>query len=149
MIYFVVAQKEDDGKWEVFGPWDYIEGADNKIAKITFDPQYSQVELARVLTDEDDSDEWRNYNHCLSFNDDGSVTRERCKVCNSVNTVGFSVPDKIWLQVVPKHLQNSVLCIACFTAMGDLVRVQWDKNIKFYPVSLVTHDSADIDDKKL
>ncbi len=60
MIYFVVAQSEEDGVWKLFGPWSYIEGADIKIAKLTDDPAYSQVELARVLTDEDNPDrgEW-------------------------------------------------------------------------------------------
>lgn len=61
MIYFVVAQKEDDGKWDVFGPWEYVEGADDKIVELEVGTvEYSQVELARVLTDEDDPDraEW-------------------------------------------------------------------------------------------
>jgi len=58
MIYFVVAQREEDGQWEPFGPWDYVEGADKKIAELSCDPIYSQVELARVLTDEDDDREW-------------------------------------------------------------------------------------------
>ena len=60
MIYFVVAQDEDSGKWVLFGPWDYIEGADEKIAYFKSGNKYSQVELARVLTDEDDPDkeEW-------------------------------------------------------------------------------------------
>lgn len=63
MIYFVVAQKNEDGKWKVFGPWDYINGADDKIAELSHkdaDSTYCQVELARVLTDEDDPDknEW-------------------------------------------------------------------------------------------
>ena len=57
MIYFVVAQKDDDGGWELFGPWDCIERADERIAELSDDPIYSQVELARVLTDEDGS-EW-------------------------------------------------------------------------------------------
>ena len=65
MIYFVVAQREENGKWDLFGPWENIEDADSKIAELTdlwgkkF-PQYSQVELARVLTDEDNPDitEW-------------------------------------------------------------------------------------------
>lgn len=60
MIYFVVAQKEKDGEWKLFGPWDYIEGADSKIVELDNDETYSQIELARVLTDEDgpDKDEW-------------------------------------------------------------------------------------------
>ena len=60
MIYFVVAQRDEDGKWEVFGPHEYVGQADEKIAILDNDPTYSQVELARVLTDEDDPDrsEW-------------------------------------------------------------------------------------------
>ncbi len=60
MIYFVVAQKDEDGKWDLFGPWENIEGADERIAYLSDGPEYSQVELARVLTDEDDPDvyEW-------------------------------------------------------------------------------------------
>lgn len=63
MIYFVVAQKQADGKWEVFGPWDYIDGADSKIAELGDDIRFAQVELARVLTDEDnpDRDEWLDH----------------------------------------------------------------------------------------
>ena len=60
MIYFVVAQRESDGEWKLFGPWDYVDGADAKIAELDDDPVYAQTELARVLTDEDnpDRDEW-------------------------------------------------------------------------------------------
>lgn len=60
MIYFVVAQREEDGKWEVFGPYEQIDKADNKIARLDDNSDYSQIELARVLTDEDDPDrtEW-------------------------------------------------------------------------------------------
>jgi hypothetical protein len=57
MIYFVVAQLEDDGEWKLFGPWECVEIADERIAKLSTDPLYSQVELARVLTEED-GPEW-------------------------------------------------------------------------------------------
>jgi hypothetical protein len=53
MIYFVVAQRDEDGEWDLFGPWDYVEGADNKIAELDQDDKYSQVELARVWKQED------------------------------------------------------------------------------------------------
>lgn len=60
MIYFVVAQREDNGEWELFGPWDYIDGADAKIAELDDDQTYAQTEIARVLTDDDNPDrgEW-------------------------------------------------------------------------------------------
>ena len=56
MIYFVVAQQEQDGEWKLFGPWECVEMADERIAELNTDPGYAQVELARVLTDEDGPD---------------------------------------------------------------------------------------------
>jgi hypothetical protein len=61
MIYFIVAQKEEDGKWDVFGPWDYVDGADDQIIELEVGTvEYSQIDIARVLTKEDDPDkgEW-------------------------------------------------------------------------------------------
>ncbi len=56
MIYFVVAQDDDCGTWILFGPWEQIEKADEKIELLSNNPIYCQVELARVLTDEDGPD---------------------------------------------------------------------------------------------
>jgi hypothetical protein len=67
------------------------------------------------------------------------VTREICKVCYHINTVGFSVPDEIWQVTVPEKLQNSVLCLACFIRFADEQLIEWDKDIKFYPVSFATY----------
>lgn len=61
MIYFVVAQKDDDGEWElVFGPKSEIEDIDSKVSELEEDPKYSQVEIARVITQDDklDNTEW-------------------------------------------------------------------------------------------
>jgi hypothetical protein len=60
MIYFVVAQRDEDGKWELFGPYEHDYLADEKIAELDENEKYSQVELARVLTEEDnpDREEW-------------------------------------------------------------------------------------------
>lgn len=62
MIYFVVAQRNEDGKWNLFGPWQFVNMADDKIIELEGDLRYSQIELARVLTDEDNPDrnEWLN-----------------------------------------------------------------------------------------
>ena len=50
MIYFVVAQKDDDGEWEiVFGPKGDIDGIDEKVAEAEEDPKYSQVEWGSIL----------------------------------------------------------------------------------------------------
>lgn len=67
------------------------------------------------------------------------TSREICKLCYHVNTVGFRVPDRIWRAIVPEVAQESVVCLACFTRLGDENTVQWDTVIKFYPVSLATH----------
>jgi len=54
MIYFVVAQRDEDGKWEiVLGPQGDIDGIDDKIADLDEDPKYSQAEIARVITQDD------------------------------------------------------------------------------------------------
>ena len=67
------------------------------------------------------------------------MTRELCKLCYHINTVGFSVPDEIWRDVVPENLQESVVCLSCFARLADEQMVEWDREIEFYPVSLVTH----------
>lgn len=56
MIYFAVAQLEVDGMWVIFGPWEQIEEVDKKISHLSHDPRYAQVEIARVLTEEDGPD---------------------------------------------------------------------------------------------
>jgi hypothetical protein len=58
------------------------------------------------------------------------LTREICKRCNRESAVGFSVPDSVWFSVVPYEYSGSVLCLGCFA---------WDRDIAFFPVSLVTH----------
>lgn len=54
MIYFVVAQQDEDGEWEiVLGPQGDIDGIDDKVSELEEDPKYSQVEIARVITADD------------------------------------------------------------------------------------------------
>jgi len=63
MIYFVVAQRDDDGEWEiVLGPQSEIDGIDDKVAETEENPKYSQVEIARVITQDDklDNVEWES-----------------------------------------------------------------------------------------
>jgi hypothetical protein len=66
-------------------------------------------------------------------------TREICKLCSSVNPVGFSVPDDIWQAVVPIGYRQNVVCLTCFTRIGDSKNVLWDNEIEFFPVSLAAH----------
>jgi hypothetical protein len=67
------------------------------------------------------------------------TTREICKLCYHVNVVGFRVPDRTWAAVVPEHARNSVVCLACFTRLGDEMGIAWDAEIEFFPVSLATN----------
>ena len=54
MIYFVVAQRDNDGEWEIiFGPKSEIDGIDDKVSEAEENPDYSQVEIARVITQDD------------------------------------------------------------------------------------------------
>ena len=67
------------------------------------------------------------------------MTREICKICYQINRVGFDVPETIWKQAIPIQFQNHVVCLNCFTRLADEQMLHWDKQIKFYPVSMATH----------
>jgi len=67
-----------------------------------------------------------------------SMTREICKICYRPVTVGFKVPDYIWEKVVPEPLRNKCLCLQCFTTLADEHFIRWDKDIEFFPVSLIS-----------
>lgn len=64
-------------------------------------------------------------------------TRELCTLCGRFSPVGFWVPRSTW-EAVAGHYQHNILCIMCFM-LGDEKGIQWDQEIKFYPVSFVTH----------
>lgn len=67
------------------------------------------------------------------------ASREICKICYYVNTVGFVVADDIWSAVVPPEHQRGIVCLNCFTRLADTKMIQWDKGIRLFPVSLKTH----------
>ena len=71
-----------------------------------------------------------------------SCSREICKLCYHVNAVGFSVPDDVWLAIVPPEFENRVVCLTCFARLGDEKGIEWDREIEFFPVSLQRHLSA-------
>jgi len=64
-------------------------------------------------------------------------TREVCSICGNISRVGFWVPDKIWKQVMSQ--QNDIVCLECFTKRADEKLIEWDKDIRLYPVSFKTH----------
>lgn len=65
-------------------------------------------------------------------------SREICDTCFSVTRVGYSVPLDTWRAALPKDLLGKCLCLECFTRYCDEMRLHWDKDIKFFPVSLLT-----------
>ena len=76
--------------------------------------------------------------------------REICHLCHEVNRVGFWVPDEIWRAALHESQWNAIVCLRCFTRLADERGVEWDKEIKFYPVSRITleKDIEDNEDKK-
>lgn len=75
--------------------------------------------------------------------------REICSLCHEVSRVGFSVPNKIWKAVVHRSQIEDIICLRCFTRLADERGVQWDEEIKFYPISWITHIELEFDEPKL
>lgn len=70
---------------------------------------------------------------------DRKTHREICCLCHEVSRVGFWVPNDVWEASVHRHYITSVICLRCFTRQADERSVEWDKEIKFYPVSWIAH----------
>lgn len=66
--------------------------------------------------------------------------REICSLCSEVSRVMFSVPNAIWELAVHVSQLESIVCLRCFTRLADERGVEWDKEIKFRPVSRITQD---------
>lgn len=43
---------------------------------------------------------------------------QTCKACGQRDKFDFHVPDEVWHAAVPAHLQNRVVCLACFDAFA-------------------------------
>jgi len=67
------------------------------------------------------------------------ATREICKICYKVNPVGFDVPNIVWHEVIPHQYRQDIICLSCFIHLADEKLISWDRDIKFYPVSLNSH----------
>lgn len=78
--------------------------------------------------------------------------REICAACGQPNPIGYKVPDEIWRAVIPKRHRFSwraltrnhegdgsdTFCIMCFARYADDAGVRWDRDIEFFPWSLVS-----------
>jgi len=67
------------------------------------------------------------------------VSREICKLCYHVNSVGFHVPDEVWEATLPEALWEQIVCLPCFIRLADEKSILWDSEIQLFPVSLATH----------
>ena len=65
--------------------------------------------------------------------------RQICSVCNREYSIDFKVPNEIWGLATHHSQREDLICLDCFTRMADTRFVEWDKDIKFIPTSLVTH----------
>lgn len=68
-----------------------------------------------------------------------TLAREICKCCGDINRVGFSIPDELWRIVVPTCFQKHTICLRCFTRWADEKSTEWDRVIKLFPESFVSH----------
>lgn len=74
-----------------------------------------------------------------------SASRELCKLCHHVNAIGFRVPDSVWNSVVPGFIGGGIVCLSCFSRLGDEKMVPWERDIELFPVSLATHLGGRVD----
>lgn len=65
--------------------------------------------------------------------------REICGLCHRVSPVGFWVPNDVWTSVVHISQREVIHCLSCFIERADEKLVEWDKEIKFFPVSVRSH----------
>ena len=65
--------------------------------------------------------------------------RQICSACNREYSIDFSVPNYIWVSAVHGSQLDNLICLDCFTRMADTRFVEWEKDIKFHPVSLINH----------
>lgn len=79
---------------------------------------------------------------CRRFEPEPTLTREICKLCFREVTVGFHVPDEIWLAVTENLYDANILCLGCFTFLADRQLIRWDAEIEFFPVSRWTHENV-------
>lgn len=66
--------------------------------------------------------------------------RQFCSVCGRVYRVDYSVPDDVWELSTHISQRNSLICLSCFAEMADERQVEWCKDIKFYPTSLIKYN---------
>lgn len=65
-------------------------------------------------------------------------TRMFCQICGKVHKIDFWVPDEIWDTAIHTRYKDTHVCLNCFMERADEQLLQWDKEIKFMPCSMIT-----------
>lgn len=68
----------------------------------------------------------------------GICVREICQRCQQISRVGFWASNEMWELVAGRDWKDSILCLVCFTILGDEKGLAWDERIEFLPVSFKT-----------
>lgn len=63
--------------------------------------------------------------------------RQICSLCWEVCRVDFFVPHETWKLAMHQHHWNERVCLNCFTRLADERQVEWCKDIKFFPESMI------------
>ena len=62
-----------------------------------------------------------------------------CGLCHREYAINFWVPNEIWEAAVHIGHINDLHCLNCFIERADAQLLPWDKHIKLFPESLLTH----------
>lgn len=58
-----------------------------------------------------------------------SLQQQTCKACGNRDKFDFDIPDEVWEEIVPSHLRNRVVCLACFDDFAELAGVDYAGSI--------------------
>lgn len=70
------------------------------------------------------------------------MARDICQQCQTIVTVGFTVPWNMWGPVCQGRW--SALCLGCYTRAADALRLPWARHIGFWPVDQATIDHQEV-----
>lgn len=55
---------------------------------------------------------------------------QKCKNCGNVDGINFNVSDNLWQLVIPKKIQNKVVCLHCFDKFANNKSIDYRKSIQ-------------------
>lgn len=70
--------------------------------------------------------------------------RAKCAQCGGLIKIEYHVKNEIWFEAVPRHLNNSRICLNCFMMWADEKFLPWDESIMLMPISFNTQRQIQI-----